>query len=80
MNWVQSIGMAEVDRGLPCIKLYPAIPVGKLFRCSYKHHDASRTSRSLSESALAAEYEEWPLYGFLGRTRIGSTTSFNLQF
>jgi hypothetical protein len=48
-----------------------------------KHHHASRTSRSPSaaaESVLAAEYEEWPLHGFLKRTRIGSTTSFNLEF
>jgi hypothetical protein len=48
-----------------------------------KHHHALRTSRSPSaaaESVLAAEYEEWPLYGFLKRTRIGSTTSFNLEF
>jgi hypothetical protein len=39
-----------------------------------KHHHA------LAESVLAAEYEEWPLHGFLKHTRIGSTTSFNLQF
>jgi hypothetical protein len=48
-----------------------------------EHHDASRTSRSpsaIAESVLAAKYEEWPLHGFLKRTRIGSTTSFNLEF
>ncbi len=29
---------------------------------------------------LAAEYKELPLYGFLKRTQIRSTTSFNLEF
>jgi hypothetical protein len=34
-----------------------------------------------AESALApADYEEWPLHGFLKRTRIGSTAIFNLEF
>lgn len=44
---------------------------------------ALRTSRSFSkatDSVLVTEYEEWPLQGFLKRTKIGSTTSFNLEF
>lgn len=40
----------------------------------------SRSPSAAAESGLAAEYEEWPLHGFLKRTRIGSTTSFNLEF
>jgi hypothetical protein len=48
-----------------------------------EHRHTSRTSRSPSaaaESVLAAEYEEWPLHGFLKRTRIGGTMMFNLEF
>jgi hypothetical protein len=40
----------------------------------------SRSPSNTAESVLAAEYEEWPLHGFLKRTRIGSTVSFNLEF
>ena len=32
-----------------------------------------------AESVLAAEYQEWPLHGFLKRTRVRNTTSFNLE-
>jgi len=40
----------------------------------------SRSPSATAESVLAAEYEEWPLHGFLKRTRIGSTMLFNLEF
>ena len=40
----------------------------------------SRSPSSAAESEPAAEYEEWPLHGFLKRTRIGRTTMFNLEF
>jgi hypothetical protein len=48
-----------------------------------KRHDTLRSSRSPSataESVPAAEYKEWPLHGFLKRTRIGNETMFNLEF
>jgi hypothetical protein len=32
------------------------------------------------ESALVAEYQEWPFKGFLKRTKIGNKTTFNLEF
>jgi hypothetical protein len=32
------------------------------------------------ESVLATKYEEWPLCGFLKRTRIRSTMLFNMEF
>jgi hypothetical protein len=47
------------------------------------HHHTPRTSRSPSitvESALVAEYQEWPFQGFLKRTRIGNETTYNLEF
>jgi hypothetical protein len=43
----------------------------------------SQTSRSPStirESALIAEYQEWPFEGFLKRTRIRDETTYNLEF
>jgi hypothetical protein len=49
----------------------------------YRQHDTLRPSRSPSataESLPAAEYQEWPLHGFLKRTRIGNETTFNLEF
>ena len=48
-----------------------------------EQHHASRTSQSPStttEAVPAAEYQEWPFQGFFKRTRIGSITSFNLDF
>ena len=48
-----------------------------------ERHDTLPPSRSPSataESVLAAEYEELPLHGFLKRTQIGNTVSFNLEF
>ena len=48
-----------------------------------KQHDTLRSSRSPSataESVPAAEYQEWPLHGFLKRTRIGKERMFNLEF
>jgi hypothetical protein len=39
-----------------------------------------RSPFATAESVLAAEYEEWPLHGFLKCTRIGSITRFNLRF
>jgi hypothetical protein len=48
------------------------------------HHHPSRTSRSPSvtvESALFAEFQEWPLDGcFLKHTKIGNKTIYNLEF
>ena len=44
-----------------------------------KQNDALRRSRSPSttaESVPAPEYQEWPLHGFLKRTRIGTKLSF----
>jgi len=44
---------------------------------------ASRTSRSPSattELVPVAEYEEWPFYGFLKRTKIGDNIMYNLEF
>jgi hypothetical protein len=32
------------------------------------------------ESALVAEYQEWPFYGFLKCTKIGNETTYNLEF
>jgi hypothetical protein len=46
-------------------------------------HYTPRTSRSPSitvESALVAEYREWPFQGFLKRTKIGNETTYNLEF
>jgi hypothetical protein len=40
----------------------------------------SRSPSTTAESVPAAEYEEWPLHGFLKRTRIGRTMMFNLEF
>jgi hypothetical protein len=47
------------------------------------HHHALRTSRSPSaatETVPFAEYREWPLQGFLKCTKIGSETTYNLEF
>jgi hypothetical protein len=49
----------------------------------HDHCNSSRASRSPSatvESALVAEYQEWPFQGFLKRTRIGNETTYNLEF
>jgi hypothetical protein len=49
----------------------------------YSHHYGSRTSQSLSiatEAVPFAEYREWPLQGFLKCTKIGSETTYNLEF
>jgi hypothetical protein len=46
-------------------------------------HHISQTSRSPSaptESVPIAEYQEWPFQGFLKRTKIGSETTYNLEF
>jgi hypothetical protein len=46
-------------------------------------HHISRTPRSPSaptESVPIAEYQEWPFQGFLKRTKIGSETTYNLEF
>jgi hypothetical protein len=32
------------------------------------------------QSALVAEYQEWPFQGFLKRTRIRNKTTYNLEF
>jgi len=48
-----------------------------------EHHHTPRTARSPSapaESALVAEYQEWPFQGFLKRTKIGNETTYNLEF
>ena len=34
----------------------------------------------MADSAPVAEYQEWPLQGFLKRTRIGNQTRYNLEF
>lgn len=47
-----------------------------------KQHFVSQISRSSSAAAKAvpaAAYQEWPLHGFLKRTRTGKVTSFNLE-
>jgi hypothetical protein len=49
----------------------------------HSHHHASRTSRRPSvatEAVPFAEYREWPLQGFLKYTKIGSKTTYNLEF
>jgi hypothetical protein len=49
----------------------------------HSHHHASQTSRSPSAATEAvpfAEYREWPLQGFLKCTKIGSETTYNLEF
>lgn len=48
-----------------------------------KQHDTqqpSRNSSATAESVPTAEYQEWPLHGFLKRIRIGKETIFNLDF
>lgn len=48
-----------------------------------EHHYTPPTSRSPSltvESALVAEYREWPFQGFLKRITIGNQTTYNLEF
>jgi hypothetical protein len=40
----------------------------------------SRSPSATTESVPAAEYQEWPLRGFLKSARIGNDTSFNLEF
>ena len=46
-----------------------------------KEHDTpSRSPSATAESIPSAEYQEWPLRGFLKRTRIGKETTFNLEF
>jgi hypothetical protein len=48
-----------------------------------EHYHTPRTPRSPSapaESALVAEYQEWPFQGFLKRTKIGNETTYNLEF
>jgi hypothetical protein len=52
-------------------------------RLNDEQHRISRTSRSpstLTESVPIAEYQEWPFQGFLKRTKIGSETTYNLEF
>jgi len=47
------------------------------------HHYTPPSSRSpsdMEESASAAEYQEWPLEGFLKRVTIGNRITYNLQF
>jgi hypothetical protein len=39
-----------------------------------------QTPSATAKSVRAAEYQEWPLQGFLKRTRIGNQTRFNLEF
>jgi hypothetical protein len=46
-------------------------------RCTLR---PSRSPSAAAESAPAAEYQEWPLHGFLKRARIGNETTFNLEF
>jgi hypothetical protein len=47
-----------------------------------QHHisRASRTPSAPIESVPIAEYQEWPFQGFLKRTKIGSETTYNLEF
>lgn len=52
-------------------------PVGDDY-CSPLH--GSRTPSPISESALVAEYREWPFQGFLKRTIVGEETIYNLEF
>jgi hypothetical protein len=42
--------------------------------------EASRSPSATSESVRAAEYQEWPFQGFLKRVRIGSETTYHLEF
>jgi hypothetical protein len=41
---------------------------------------ASQSPPAAIETALLAEYHEWPFQGFLKRTRIGNETTYNLEF
>jgi len=48
-----------------------------------EQHHVSRTSQSPTtptEPVQFAEYQEWPFQGFLKRTKIGSETTYNLEF
>jgi hypothetical protein len=40
----------------------------------------SRSPSAIAESLPATEDQEWPLHGFLKRTRIGKETTYNLEF
>ncbi|PMD15355.1 hypothetical protein NA56DRAFT_582249 [Hyaloscypha hepaticicola] len=70
-------------RRLPSTDNAPTLPDEPAPVANDDHHP-SRTSRSPSviiESALFAEYQEWPFQGFLKRTKIGNkTTIYNLEF
>jgi len=69
-------------RRLPSIDNAPTLPDEPAPVANDDHHP-SRTSRSPSvtvESALFAEYQEWPFQGFLKRTKIGNKTIYNLEF
>jgi hypothetical protein len=48
-----------------------------------KQYHISQTSQSpsaLTESVPIAEYQKWPFQGFLKHTKIGSETTYNLEF
>jgi hypothetical protein len=75
----------KLDIGRPCRRTSPTFIQIEMDdkHAQTEDRDTVQPSRSPSataESVLAAEYEEWPLHGFLKRTRIGCTTSFNLEF
>jgi hypothetical protein len=40
----------------------------------------SQSPSTPTESVPIAEYQEWPFQGFLKRTKIGSETTYNLEF
>ncbi|PVH67813.1 hypothetical protein DL98DRAFT_360623, partial [Cadophora sp. DSE1049] len=47
------------------------------------HHytpPSSRSSPDTEKSASGAEYQEWPLQGFLKRVTIGDQITYNLEF
>ncbi|KAI9808827.1 MAG: hypothetical protein M1827_007202 [Pycnora praestabilis] len=59
-------------------------PSAKLYRraqTSYRSPSSSLSSSAETSATIAdAEYEEWPLQGFLKRTKIRHETTYNLEF
>jgi hypothetical protein len=74
----------KLDIGRPCRRTSPTFIQIEMDDRHTQTEDRDTLPPSRSPSAiaevLAAEYEEWPLHGFLKRTRIGSTLLFNLEF
>ncbi|KFY42804.1 hypothetical protein V494_02234 [Pseudogymnoascus sp. VKM F-4513 (FW-928)] len=48
--------------------------------CTTRGSTVSRSSPDDADSTLGADYQEYPLQGFLKRVRIGRETTYNLEF